>query len=183
MIFGIDSLGNMNPDKSTLGRMIIKLTCIACSWVLAIVDTNIPRPRAPIKNMKDRPRSSRTLPLTGTLNQKTPNPKTIKISIKAIIIYGINLPRISSDGFTGVIISCSRVPRSLSRTMENAVSIIVMFCIIKPMRPGILNFILSIFGLYQILNLRSMAGSKFTGKPACRRVFTFKPKASFWATT
>ena len=61
------------------------------------------------------------------------------MSMNARMAYGRILPTTNSHERMGVTINCSIVPRSRSRTMEEAVSKAVMKYRIMPITPGTLK--------------------------------------------
>ncbi len=155
IIFGMASLGNIYPESNIFGIIINIDNCIACSWLLDIVDMSSPIPNALNKNITEKNNNNAMLPATGTLNQKILNINARIISMNPIITYGIILPTINSIFEIGVTISCSMVPFSLSLTIEKEVSIKVTVCNITPIRPGTLKLMLLISALYHTLLLKS----------------------------
>jgi len=65
-------------------------------------------------------------------------------------------PRISSEGRSGVTMSCSIVPASFSRMMAIDVSRSDISMMTKATMPGTKKYWLSMFGLYQVRMRASM---------------------------
>ncbi len=87
------------------------------------------------------------LPAIGTAKMKRMIPKRRIAMVIPRQRYGINLPSIRPQLLSGLTSSCSRVPRSRSRTTAMAVAKVVPICRTTPMTPGTKKFGLRIVGL------------------------------------
>src|ERR1041385_3876445 len=83
---------------------------------------------------------------------------TSSVSMNAKMLYGRIFPTTSSQERIGVTISCSIVPRSRSRTIEEAVNNAVMKNRIMPITPGTLKYAAMRSGLYQTCVRTSRGG-------------------------
>ena len=141
-----------------LGRSVIQTVSMASCCVLAIVEASRPIPKPVTRNTPEsrmiRPRS----PRIGTPNHQCPTASTSIVLKNPSATYGISLPTINSHGRMGVTISCSIVPRSRSRTTEEAVRMAAMAYRIMPITPGIIKCALIRSGLNQTVVRTSTGG-------------------------
>src|SRR5215216_3951693 len=163
--FGMASIGKKKPERKRLGSMVTMTVMNASCCVLATVEANSPMPRLEIRNKPERAKIKPRSPLMGTLNHQCPMTRTSSISMSAKMEYGRIFPTTSSHERIGVTINCSIVPRSRSRTMEEAVNNVVMKYRIIPITPGTLKYAAMRSGLYQTCVRTSRGGVKDDGLP------------------
>ena len=119
-------MGVKNPDVIMVNMEKNQEKNIACCWVLAMVEINIPTPRVVNRNKKDKPYNRGHEPTKGILNQIMPKASAMDISRKPIRAKGMIFPKSNAGVVIGVTISCSKVPISLSLTIAIQVSITVI---------------------------------------------------------
>ena len=70
---GIEGIGKMNPESSSVGSRVAKsATIIAICWVEVMVEISSPRLRAVITNSNTSAASSKALPMKGTWKNTIP---------------------------------------------------------------------------------------------------------------
>lgn len=136
MICGMLSIGEKIPERSMAGRIKKKAVIIACCCVREMVDIKRPKLNVVRMKRKETPKRKKRFPLTGTLKTNLPTRITRAISAIPIRAKGTVLPMMSSHGFKGETMSCSRVPISLSLVMAIEVRMSVVRRRIRHMTPG-----------------------------------------------
>ena len=120
--FGISSIGDINPERSMAGIWNVITPKIACCWVLQIDDIKSPTPTIDNNEIKIETKNSRNDPIKGILNAVITITVIMQVRHIAITSGGIVFPSRISKEVSGLTISWSKVPISLSLAIERAVS-------------------------------------------------------------
>ena len=126
----------MKPDSRICGRKVKKASCMDWNWLRARVDRNTPSESEARMNTRAAVYTSNRWPRIGTANIRRPSSSTTLTCTRPMATKGSTLPRVSSQGDTGVAMSISMLPRSRSRTRAMAVNSTMVMVRITPIRPG-----------------------------------------------
>src|SRR5215469_13058240 len=148
MTIGIWSIGNTNPESRNAGRKLVTSEIwLAASCDLVAAEIQNPSNSTAARKSDVASTISQTEPRNGTPNHPTAITAQNAVSSRPNRKYGPSFPIVTSNGVTGVDISCSIVPRSHSRAMVSEVRKVPT----STTTPGTMKLLLSRSSLNQVL--------------------------------
>lgn len=147
----MSSIGDINPDNKIAGIWNVITPNIACCCVLHIDEIQRPTPTIDKSDISMEIKNTITEPANGTLKQVITITVIKAVNPIAIISGGIVFPNKISNDDSGLTMSWSNVPSSLSLAIDRAVNKIVITSASIDIKTVKRYQRYSRFGLYQFL--------------------------------